>query len=181
MKWELTMKKNIFTAFALISSLAMHLPALATQTATAQMNFSGTLIEPASCTVNNSQPINVTFGDVPIGDLNSDPVNSTHTASVNYSLDCSSNANNASMELKISGTGESINGRSGLVTDIPGLLIFFKFYTATFPSQVFPVNSGFPFTYPSRPTITAVLAKTASSTLTTGTFSATATMTLTYP
>lgn len=170
----------MLATFTLINVLGMHLPAVVAQTASTQMNFSGTLIEPASCTVNNSQPINVTFGNVPIDDLDSDPINSLHSASVDYSLNCDANAS-GDMSLKISGTaGQIDSSKIGLVTSVDGLLIFFR-YNAM--SSVFPVNKDYAFTYPTpgKPTITALLAKTATSTLTTGTFTATATMTLTYP
>lgn len=173
------MKKNMLRAFTLINVLAGSLPAAA-QTASTQMNFTGTLIEPASCTINNSQPINVDFGDVPIGELNSDAINSTHTALVDYTLDCDANAS-GSMGITISGTTGQIDSTNiGLTTSVPGLLIFFQFNDET---NTYPVNVSYPFEYPApgKPKINALLAKTLASTLTTGTFTATATMTLTYP
>ena len=174
------MKITMLATFTLMSVLGMHVPAVVAQTASTQMNFTGTLIEPASCTVNNSQPITVAFGNVPIGDLDSDPINSMHSVLVDYTLDCDANAGGG-MSLKISGTaGQIDSSKIGLTTSVNGLLIFFKYNTSP---TVFPVNTDYSFTYPSpgKPTITALLAKTTTSTLTTGTFSATATMTLTYP
>lgn len=135
------------------------------------MRFFGTLIEPPPCVINNSQPIEVNFGN----DVMTSRVDGTSYKKmpVTYTLSCTGNATNA-LRMQIEGTAAAFNSQwlNGNKTNFAIALLN--------NGAALGVNRWFNFTYPVVPVLEAVPAKNPTGALTGGAFNATATMKIDY-
>ncbi len=163
--------------FALAAGLALGigavLPAQAVQEGdTTTIYVTGTLVDAPQCTVNNGGSINVSFGDDLIT-THVDGVN--YKKQIDYTLSCSSLSSTA-LTMTLKGTTASFNS-SLLYTSKSGLGI--RLYNGS--SALIP-GSAIKFTYgsSSQPVLYAVPVAQNAATLTTGSFTGTATMVIAY-
>lgn len=134
----------------------------------AQVNFSGTLVRPPSCIINNDTPIDLDFGD----NLLTTRIDGVHYRQrLNWTLVCSDNPSN-SMHLRITGSGASFDA-TALATNVHGLGIRFSQGAA---NTTLNLNDWLDFTYPTLPVLTAIPVKDPSVKLSGGTFTAGATL-----
>lgn len=145
--------------------LALSFPGMADESA-GDINFRGTLRETPSCTINNNQAIEVTFGNVMTNRVNG----SNYEQTLYYTMSCKNYTSN-SMKIQISGSGTG----SVLLTNVTGLGIRLK----KAGTEMW-LNTGYDFTYPTLPVLTAVPVNLFGSALPGGNFSATATMRVEY-
>lgn len=113
------------------------------------LNIRGRILEPAPCLITGSGSnglISIEFGD----NVRTDYIDGVNYAkSIEYSIHCTSNYNNA-LAIKIIGTPAEF-GQGLLVTSVDNLAI--KFNNS---STGFPVNTFLNFVYPSIPKLFAV-------------------------
>ncbi|MEG5552310.1 fimbrial protein [Enterobacter wuhouensis] len=128
-----------------------------------------TVLAPPPCIVNDNRPIEVEFGDV----ITTRVDGMNYQIPVNYTLSCEAEANNA-MQLQVQGAG-AVFDNSVLQTNRDGLGIKLMRVGAELP-----INSWIPFTYPDAPELWAVPVKETGATLTTGEFSAAASIRVDY-
>lgn len=135
------------------------------------MRFSGTLIEPPPCVINNSQPIEVNFGN----DVMTSRVDGTSYKKmpITYQLNCTGNATNA-LRMQIEGSAAGFNNQwlNGNKANFAIALLN--------NGAALGVNRWFNFTYPTVPVLEAVPAKNPAGGLTGGIFVVTATMKIDY-
>lgn len=79
-------------------------------------SFSGRLIDSTPCTVNNDQIIDVSFGKVAIGKVDT----GQYIKNINYTLDCHGAASNATVKMKLSATAAGWDS-SAITTNVTGL------------------------------------------------------------
>ncbi|QWZ48823.1 fimbrial protein [Enterobacter bugandensis] len=124
------------------------------------------------CTINNGQTIDVDFGD---SIYTTDVAKGIYSVPVNYSLDCQGMEADKTLQMTISGTGEDFDS-SYLKTSMPGLGI-----KLIANGVDFPLNSKLDFkTATDKPELVAVLVKDPAQDLSTGEFTAGATMEVSY-
>lgn len=150
-----------------IGGLILILPVLAEAVTTVTVKV--TVVAPPPCIVNNNRPIEVEFGDVMTTKV--DGMN--YQMPVNYTLSCETGSDN-SMQLEVQGAG-AVFDSTVLQTNKDGLGIKLMRVGADLP-----INTWVPFTYPNAPELWAIPVKKSGVTLTTGEFSAAATMRVDY-
>lgn len=128
-----------------------------------------TMVAPPPCIINDNRPLEVEFGDVITSKV--DGIN--YRMQVNYTLSCDAAASNA-MQLEVHGNGASFDN-TVLQTNKDGLGI--KLMRG---GEDLPVNTWVPFTYPNVPDMWVIPVKEAGVALTTGEFSAAASMRVSY-
>lgn len=134
------------------------------------MLFSGTLINPPPCVINNSGTIVVNFGD----DVLTSRVDGTlYMQPVIYTLKCSGAVDNA-LKMMIKGNEASFNSS---ILSTSNLSLGIKLLR---DDQILPINRSFNFSYPMIPVLSAVPVKQTGSALSAGQFSGTATMVVEY-
>lgn len=137
--------------------------------ATAPISISGTITSKPQCVVNNNQAIRVEFGD----DLVTTKVNgSNYLRTIDYLLDCKNNSKNA-MKMKVVGVATAFDS-SAIQSSKNNLGIALRAN-----SMPLTIGSWLNFTYPNKPVLQAVPVK-GSGVLTTGFFSAGATLMVDY-
>ncbi|OKB64595.1 exotoxin [Serratia marcescens] len=146
--------------------LSISTPLLAVTTLTVKV----TVVAPPACVINGNQLIEVNFGD----DVMTTRVDGSYKKMpVTYSVECKDMPNNA-MKMQISGNSASFD-RDVLQTNRADLGV-----ALISNGKRVPMNSWLNFTYPSKPTLEAVLVKQAGATLRGDAFSAGATMRVEY-
>ncbi len=141
---------------------------LCCQSALADVSVSikGTVLMPPPCVINAAGTLNVPFGS----ELLTTRINGVnYEKAVPYTLTCGQQPTN-SMTLKLTGTGAGFDS-GALGTNKSDLGIRLKVGGVPWP-----LNTTVNFTHPTLPVVTAVLVKKTGSTLTGGTFSASATL-----
>ncbi|MFJ1231479.1 fimbrial protein [Yersinia proxima] len=134
------------------------------------MLFSGTLINPPPCVINNSGTIIVNFGN----DILTSRVDGVqYMQSVTYALNCTAAVSNA-LKMTIKGNGANFD-TSVLSTNNSALGI-----KLIRDEQTLPLNTEFTFSYPTVPVLKAVPVKQTGATLSAGNFYGTATMVVEY-
>ncbi|TNV10779.1 fimbrial protein [Buttiauxella sp. B2] len=152
------------------------LPLVSKAASTAKINIYGTLIEPASCTVNGGQDIDVPFGD----DVITTKINgvSYKKMPLNYTVECNGDMSGASL-VQISINGAVANFGTGLLqTNVTGLGV--QFLNGTNGLALNTDTANYDYTTGQPPELFAVLAKDPVATLVAGAFTATATMSVAY-
>ncbi|MEG9795526.1 fimbrial protein [Serratia marcescens] len=135
------------------------------------VDITGTVISSSLCTVNGERAIEVNFGsEVMVEKVNG----SNYLKPINYTLDCSGATKN-SLRLKIQGAPASFN--SGVLATAErsnlGILLWYN----NSPTEI---NSWINFQYPTLPVLMVAPVKQQGTDLTTGTFSASATLLVEY-
>lgn len=137
---------------------------------TTTINITGTLIDAPECTVNSNDKVDVSFGN----DIITYQVSGeNYKKQIPYNLTCTS-LSQQGLIMTLNGTGASFNSAL-FKTDKTGLGI--RILSGT--SAVSP-GGTVAFNYTNQPVLYAVLVAQDTSTLTTGTFSGTATMVIAY-
>ncbi|MBC3379047.1 fimbrial protein [Serratia fonticola] len=132
--------------------------------------FSGTLVVPPPCVLNNNTDIPVSFGtDLLAGRVNG----SNYAQPIPYTLDCTG-APTTALKLQFQGTGADFD-TSVLETSKPDLGLELRSNGVKLP-----MNTWFNFTDPARPSLMAVPVKATGSTLTGGAFTAASTLLVDY-
>lgn len=157
------MNKLLFTALA----LAMSAESLAVD----NVHFFGALVA-QPCEVNNNQLIDVDFGDSVI---TTDVANGTVEKAVNYSLDCTNADQSKTLVMRISGTGADFD-TDVLKTNMPELGVKMKADGADYPLNTNLVMAN----ALTKPALMAQLVQQPGARLSTGSFTAGATMTVDY-
>lgn len=134
------------------------------------VNVSVTIFASPPCVINSNNIINVNFGD---GILTSQIDGTKYMQPVDYTLDCIAAAHN-NLKMSIRGNAASF-GNGILSTGITGLGI-----QLMQGGQPLALNTAFNFTHPTKPVLQAVPVKQANATLTTGNFTASATLVVEY-
>nr|WP_273974773.1 fimbrial protein [Serratia ureilytica] len=129
-----------------------------------------TVMAAPACVVNDNNPIEVEFGDV----LTTRVDGSNYRRPVVYDLTCDGATSNA-MKLQVRGTGAGFDATVLGTAEQPALGIELQQ-----GSGKLAVNDWLNFSYPDKPQLYAVPVKQAGATLTTGTFSAAATLAVAY-
>ena len=166
---------SIFGMTAIVGATAAVMTMLLSSSAwalnkSATVNVSVTIFAAPPCVINSNSTITVNFGD----DLLTTGINGTnYMQPVNYTLNCTAAASN-SLKMSIKGNG-TVPDANVLSTSNTGLGI--KLMNN---GQPLALNSTFNFTYPNAPVLQAVPVKQTSAALSTGYFSATATMVVEY-
>jgi len=134
------------------------------------MRFSGSLIAPPPCVINNNDLIEVNFGN----DVMTTRIDGSYKKQpVVYSVECKNAPNNA-MKMQIQGNSAVFDG-DVLQTNKDDLGV-----ALLRNGNRQPINTWVNFTYPNMPTFEAVPVKQAGATLSGGAFSAGATMKVEY-
>ncbi|CNC53431.1 exported pilin protein [Yersinia intermedia] len=132
-----------------------------------------TVIAPASCVLNDGNAVNVDFGN----DMVTKKVDgSNYKRPIPVNLVCTGVTNNA-MKFQLKGTRASFGGTNILATNNPNLGIAIQILGL---NVAVPLNSNVSFTYPNIVKLQAVPVKKPDSTLSSGKFSAGATLTVDY-
>lgn len=134
-----------------------------------QAQFHGTLIEPPSCEINGTKPIDVDFGSQVVT-TQVDGVN--YIKPVSFTLSCKNNPKNT-MRMQFSGTAPTWDTKI-LTTNNTNLGI--KLLQGSGSGTQLSLNSWINFTYPTLPVLQAVPVKRSGSTLNAGAFNGTATL-----
>ncbi|MBW5816922.1 fimbrial protein [Yersinia kristensenii] len=134
------------------------------------MLFSGTLINPPPCVINNTGTITVDFGNEV---MTSRVDGAQYIQPVTYTLSCTGAISNA-LKMTIKGNGAGFDGNV-LKTNNSDLGI-----KLVRNDQALALNTAFTFSYPTIPVLKAVPVKKAGSTLNAGDFYGTATMVVEY-
>ncbi|MDU7466733.1 MAG: fimbrial protein [Serratia marcescens] len=142
----------------------------ATQMPDIVINITGTVIASSPCKINGDRVIEVNFGD----DLMTSKVDGVnYRKMINYTLDCRGASSNK-LRLKIQGTAASFDS-TVLATERSNMGL--KLWSGR---VAIPINGWFPFDSSSQPFLEVVPVKAQGSTLSTGRFSAGATMVVEY-
>ncbi|OUC37007.1 putative secreted protein [Enterobacter sp. J49] len=156
------LSKSIFCALV---GLAFPVPVWAQTIVTVKV----TVVEPASCVINDNKTIEVDFGTV-VG-ASVDGVK--YKKAINYTLECKSQTTNA-MKMAVTGNPASFDD-TVLMTNITDFGIALRAN-----GERLPVNGWFNFTYPDKPLLEAIPVKKAGSNPTGGDFRAGATLIIIY-
>lgn len=111
------------------------------------VNINGTIVANASCTINSQSPIQVSFGDVYINEIDT----GGYRKEIPYSLICKGDPDGKSIEMRLAGAGADFDGNV-LKTSINGLGI--KILSNN--NQITP-NSWFTINADSPPSLAAVV------------------------
>ncbi|MEZ7299042.1 fimbrial protein [Enterobacter cloacae] len=134
------------------------------------ITVSVTVVTPPPCVINNNKTIDVDFGS----SVSIPAIDGQHyQKNISYTVVCTGATSNA-MKMQISGTATAFDS-TALQTTKTGLGVALR-------KNGNPLNIGdwFNFTYPTLPTLQAVLVKKSGATLNTGDFSAAATLAVEY-
>lgn len=136
------------------------------------LKFSGTLISPPNCSINNGNIIEVQFGDVLINKIDG----KNYMKDVPYQITCDSTVRDPSMTMTLTLTGKqaSFSGIA-LSTNISALGIEIKL-----DEQPFTLNTAITVNEQSKPVLKAVPVKQGGAELKEGEFAATATLQVDY-
>jgi type 1 fimbria pilin len=148
-------------------ALLAALPLMAT--ADTPLTVKVTVTAPPPCIINDDRPIEVAFGEV----MTTRVDGGNYTMPVDYTLSCT-DASDKTVLLWVAGTGAAFDS-TVLKTNVPGLGI--KLLQDEKP---LPIYMAVKFTYPNKPALYAVPVKQSGVTLTTGEFSAAATLSVMY-
>jgi type 1 fimbria pilin len=129
----------------------------------------GTVQMPASCVINDGNPITVSFDEV----LTTRIDGQNYRRPVQYTLNCPALSSNA-LQMKITGTAAGFSS-GALQTSVGGLGIRLEA-----DGQLLPVNSGYNFTWPQAPRLYATPIKQPGIALRGQDFSASASMVIDY-
>lgn len=135
------------------------------------MKFSGTLIEPPPCTINNDGQVDVDFGNR-VGVKKVDGVN--YLQVMNYQIKCDPSVSARDMTLEIMGTPADYDP-AAVSSDVTDLAIQIQQNGVPFE-----LNKPIPIRLASPPVLSAVPIKRAGATLIEGPFEATATLRAVY-
>lgn len=135
------------------------------------MRFSGTLIEPPPCTINDGGEVEVDFGDK-VGVTKVDGVN--YLQQVNYRITCSPSAGKWSMTLEVAGTPADYD-EAAIASNVDNLAV-----RLLINSRKFVLNKPIPVTLNALPMLEAVPVKRPGTVLKEGAFEATATLLAVY-
>ena len=135
------------------------------------MKFSGTLVEPPACTINNGGDVDVDFGNR-VGVKKVDGVN--YLQPMNYQITCDPNTNSWWMTLEIAGKAATYD-KAGIVTNITDLAIQIKQNGVPFE-----LNKPIAINLTNPPKLEAVPVQRPGATLKEGPFEATATLKAVY-
>lgn len=135
------------------------------------MRFSGTLIEPPPCTINDGGEVDVDFGNR-VGVTRVDGVN--YLQPVNYRVTCSPGARAWSMTLEVVGTPADYD-EAAIKSNVDDLAI-----RLLQNGKRFILNKPIPIKLNAAPTLTAVPVKRQGAVLKEGAFEATATLLAVY-
>ncbi|MEG7332920.1 MULTISPECIES: fimbrial protein [Serratia] len=154
--------------------LMMTLACVAGAQANTTLTVSGSIVNPASCVINNNQMIDVVFGDDVITTrVSTDVYGGNYLKQVVYTLECK-NANKVNM--KIEGNAAAFNSQI-LKTEQSDLGVALRI-----GNNLMAVNSTvYQFDYPNTPQLVALPIKRSGGALTAGKFNAGATMVLSFP
>ena len=130
------------------------------------VTISGTVLAPPPCVINGGTTLTVPFGDA-LQTTRIDGIN--YQRGVDYKVSCTNPSSNA-MTLELKGTGATFDAKS-LATSKADLGV--KLYV---DGADWPLNTAVKFTYPTLPDVQAVPVKRLGSTLTSGGFTAVATL-----
>ncbi len=133
------------------------------------VNVRVTVLSPP-CVINGGQPIEVNFGDEV---MTTRIDGNNYRRPVNYTLTCNGQSSNA-LKLQVQGAAAGFDGQL-LSTSQDGLGI-----ALLHGGGRWPINQWLSFTYPVTPTLEAVPVKSATAKLTSGEFTAGATMKVDY-
>ncbi len=150
-------KSGLVVIFSLIGFNAM---------ADENMKFHGTLVDFPSCTINDNQPINIEFGNVGISKI--DGVK--YAKDIDYKITCDRTDNQDQLYLSITGQAASFN-QDYLNTSVEGLAIKIEQN-----SEPYTLGDKLVVALGSPPKLTAVPIKSDDASLSTGEFSASATL-----
>lgn len=135
------------------------------------VTITGTVIASAPCIINGERAIEVNFGsEVMVERVNG----MNYRMPVNYTLDCRGATKN-SLRLKIQGTPASFNGDMLATAERGNLGLLLSS-----GSQLLKINDWINFQYPTLPVLMVAPSKQPGTDLTTGAFSASATMLVEY-
>ncbi|WP_366519502.1 fimbrial protein [Serratia nevei] len=134
------------------------------------VTVSVTVLAPPACVINGERPIEVDFGDEV---MTTRVDGSNFKRPIDYTLSCSGLSKNA-LKMQVQGTGAAFDG-TVLKTDKSGLGI-----AILNGGSRWALNSWTNFTYPNKPTLTAVPVKQSGATLQGGAFNASATLRVDY-
>lgn len=132
-------------------------------------NVKVTIVQ-STCEVNNSQPINVEFGEMLINAIDG----AKYEQTIPYTLQCDGAASNQGLRLSFLGAGAIFNGNL-LQTSDSGLGLRFKQNGSDFA-----LNDDVNFTYGSKPTLSVVPVLRSPTDVSSGDFSASATFNVEY-
>lgn len=161
------MNKKVFVIFFFLQTVTT-LPFSAL--AEARLTFQGTVLDDPPCIFNSGYVINIDFGATIIT-TRVDGIN--YSQEVKYNLVCTTPPLNT-LRMQIIGVGAAFDAKN-LSTDKSNLSI--SFFA---DGKALPVNQWLNFTLPQQPQLKAVPVKKTGSTLTGGSFIATATMMIEY-
>ncbi|BEO22618.1 fimbrial protein [Serratia nevei] len=162
--------RGIFLSASALTILALSAAAQANTTIT----VSGSVINPASCVINDNQTINVEFGnDVITTRVDTDVYGSSYLKSVVYTLQCK---NASKVRMKVEGNTAPFNNKI-LKTEQNDLGVALRI-----GDSLMAVNSTvYQFDYPNSPQLVALPVKRLGGLLSAGEFNAGATMVLSFP
>ncbi|BEN43294.1 fimbrial protein [Serratia marcescens] len=140
-------------------------------TAADNMRFSGVLIEPPPCTINDGGKVDVDFGNR-VGVSKVDGVN--YQQPVNYRISCTPGAGAWNMTLTVVGTPADYD-EAAIKSDMDDLAV-----RLLQNGKRFPLNKPIPIKLNAAPTLEAVPVKRPGATLQEGAFEATATLLAVY-
>lgn len=151
----------------LLVSATLSVPGMAAD----NMKFSGTLIEPPPCTINNDGQVDVDFGNR-VGVKKVDGVN--YLQVMNYQIKCDPSVSARDMTLEIMGTPADYDA-AAVSSNVTDLAIQIQQNGVPFE-----LNKPIPIRLASPPVLSAVPIKRAGATLIEGPFEATATLRAVY-
>lgn len=165
------MKKSIALGLFGLAVLA-HTPLIkaAGPTATATVNFKGTLVYPIPCTF-NAASIEIDFEDMVTTEVDG----TKYRKPIDLGIDCSQ-AGKSELKLRFAGTADT-DTTDALKTDVDGFAIRFARDSS---NTTLPINGWFNFDQAAVPTLSAVPVKASTKTLAPATISATATLEIEY-
>ncbi len=135
------------------------------------MRFSGTLIEPPPCTINDGGKVDVDFGErVGVSKVDGD----NYRQPVNYRISCRPDAGTWYLTLTVVGTAASYDA-AAIKSNVEDLAI-----RLLQNGRLFTLNQPLPVTLNAPPTLEAVPVKRPGATLKEGAFEATATLLAVY-
>lgn len=136
------------------------------------LKFHGTLIAAPTCTIDNDQPIEVSFGNVLIDTINGE----NFSQPVPYTIACDPDVRDDSLAMTLTLSGTAVDfDTAAIATDVTGLGIELRQNDTPFV-----IGSTIAINESSKPTLTAVPVKKAGAVLQEGAFEAWATLRVDY-
>lgn len=146
-----------------------------------KVNFSGTLVEGTPCEINNNRPIDVDFGDNLVVSMVPTKDGTTYIEDIDFDWQCDNLSSGTDIALRFDGAAASFDRELLKINEQKDIAL--QLYH---DSEAFNINSGFLYTYESdydKPLIQAALVKSSSSSavVNPGEFTASGTLTVSYP